>query len=170
MVTTGLVPVVFATAAYANVVSISFSNCGKTATFAYGDIPTGTNQATETVTLTATGKTLESKTFAFSTTTGVFTDMLSYSADNGDSVIASSTFTTSAGTFTNSNTTVLSGCGKPNSLNVFVGYADTLRAPSSPHFPTLWDGAAGVTFLGCSPSSSARTVASQLATSLRHGH
>jgi hypothetical protein len=39
------------------------------------------------------------------------------------------------------------------SVNVFVGYADTLRAPSS-QFPTPWDGSPGVTFLGCSPSAS----------------
>jgi hypothetical protein len=38
------------------------------------------------------------------------------------------------------------------SVDVSVGYADTLRAPSS-HFPTPWRGAPGVTFLGCSPSA-----------------
>jgi hypothetical protein len=38
-------------------------------------------------------------------------------------------------------------------VNVFVGYADTLRAPS-PQFPTPWDGSPGVTFVGCSPSAS----------------
>lgn len=39
------------------------------------------------------------------------------------------------------------------SVNVFVGYADSLRAPSS-QFPTPWDGSPGVTFLGCSPTAS----------------
>jgi hypothetical protein len=39
------------------------------------------------------------------------------------------------------------------SVQVFAGYADTLRAPSS-QFPTPWHGAPGVTFLGCSPSAS----------------
>jgi hypothetical protein len=39
------------------------------------------------------------------------------------------------------------------SVNVFVGYADTVRAASS-QFPNPWNGSAGVTFLGCSPSAS----------------
>jgi hypothetical protein len=39
------------------------------------------------------------------------------------------------------------------SVNVSVGYADTLRAASS-QFPTPWDGSPGVTFLGCSPATS----------------
>jgi hypothetical protein len=39
------------------------------------------------------------------------------------------------------------------SVNVFVGYADSVRA-HSPQFPTPWDGSPGVTFLGCSPSAS----------------
>jgi hypothetical protein len=40
----------------------------------------------------------------------------------------------------------------PN-LAVYVGYADNLRA-SPTHFPTPWEGSPGVTYNGCSPSSS----------------
>ena len=35
-----------------------------------------------------------------------------------------------------------------SSLDVFVGYADTLRANPT-QFPTPWDGAPGVVFAGC---------------------
>jgi hypothetical protein len=41
----------------------------------------------------------------------------------------------------------------PGSVNVSVGYADSLRAPS-PDFPTPWAGSPGVTFLGCLPTAS----------------
>src|SRR5713226_9172974 len=36
--------------------------------------------------------------------------------------------------------------------SVFVGYADNLRANPA-NFPTPWEGDSGVTFLGCSPST-----------------
>lgn len=39
------------------------------------------------------------------------------------------------------------------SINVYVGYVDNLR-PSPTNFPTPWDGDAGVTFNGCSPTTS----------------
>jgi hypothetical protein len=38
-------------------------------------------------------------------------------------------------------------------VEVFVGYADTLRAIKT-HFPTPWEGNPGVTYEGCSPSAS----------------
>jgi hypothetical protein len=109
MVTAGLVPVFFATAAYANTVAISI-NC-QSVTFNYAHIPTGTDHTTETVTVN--GATVVDDSFPFSTTTGTYTSTVSYSGANGNSVTAAATFTTADGNFHNSATTTLSGCVPP---------------------------------------------------------
>ena len=102
--TAGLVPVVFATTAYANVVSISI-NCSS-ATFAYSNIPSGGGTADETIAVN--GTTVVTKTFSITSPSS--SDTVSFSATNGQTVTASSTFTTSDGTFSNSASQVLSGC------------------------------------------------------------
>lgn len=100
----GLVSAIFATAAYANVVSISI-NCSSV-TFTYTDIPSGGGTANETVAVD--GATQVSKTNV--AISDGFTDTVSFSAANGQTVSASSTFTTSDGSFSNSASQVLSGC------------------------------------------------------------
>jgi hypothetical protein len=104
MAAAGLVPVIFATAAYANVVSISI-NCSSV-TFTYTDIPSGGGTANEAVAVN--GTTQVSKTNV--AISDGFTDTVSFSASNGDTVSASSTFGTSDGTFSNSASQTLSGC------------------------------------------------------------
>ena len=42
--------------------------------------------------------------------------------------------------------------GASGFVNIFVGYADTLRGASA-QFPTPWEGSPGVTYQGCSPSA-----------------
>jgi hypothetical protein len=109
IVAAGLLPVVFATAAYANAVHITI-NC-QSVTFSYTSIPPGTDTATERVAVN--GTTVVSKTFTFSTSTGTFSDTVSFTATNGQTVKASTTFTTSGGTFSGSASRTLSGCSPP---------------------------------------------------------
>jgi hypothetical protein len=105
--TAGLVPVVFATAAYANQVSISI-NCSSV-TFTYFSIPSGGGTATEKIAVN--GTTVVSKTFSIASPSS--SDTVSFSATNGQTVSASTTFTTSQGTFKGSATKTLSGCVPP---------------------------------------------------------
>jgi len=110
MVTAGLVPFAFATAASANVVQISI-DC-QSVTFHYDNIPLNeTDTATEQVAVD--GTIVVSKTFTFTTSTGSFSDTVSISGTNGQTVSASSTFTTSDGTFSNDVSQTLSGCSAP---------------------------------------------------------
>jgi hypothetical protein len=110
MVTAGLVPFAFATAASANVLQISI-DC-QSVTFNYTLIPLNeTDTATEKVAID--GTIVASKTFTFTTSTGSFSDTVSISGTNGQTVGASSTFTTSDGTFTNIASQTLSGCSAP---------------------------------------------------------
>ncbi len=103
----GLVPVAFATAAYANEVSIAI-DCSSV-TFTYTDIPSGGGTADETVAVD--GTTVVSTTFSITSPSS--SDTVSFTAANGQTVSAQSTFTTTDGTFSNSASEILSGCGAP---------------------------------------------------------
>ncbi len=107
MAAAGLVPVVFATAAYANQVSISI-DCSSV-TFSYTNIPSGGGTANETVAVD--GTTVVSKTLSLTSPSS--SDTVSFSATNGQTVSAQSTFTTSDGTFANSASKTLAGCAAP---------------------------------------------------------
>jgi hypothetical protein len=107
----GLVPIAFATAAYANEVAVSI-DC-TSVTFTYTDIPSGGGTATETVAVD--GTTVASTTFSITSPSS--SDTVSFSAMDGQTVSAQSTFTTSDGTFSNSASQVLSGCGAPCPAN-----------------------------------------------------
>ena len=107
MAAAGLVPMIFATAAYANAVSISIK-CSSV-TFTYTGIPSGGGTAKETVAVN--GTTQVSKTFSISSPSS--SDAVSLNATNGQTVSASTTFTTSLGTFHGSATKTLSGCVAP---------------------------------------------------------
>lgn len=103
----GLVSVVFATVASANTVAISI-NC-TSVTFSYGNIPATGGTATETIVINNT--TVVQKTFSVSSPSS--SDTVQIAGASGNVVIASSTLTTSDGTFPQMTSQTLTGCGAP---------------------------------------------------------
>ena len=106
LMVTGIGSVVFATAASANTLDISIS-C-TSVTFSYGLIPGGGGTGTETISVNGSQTVQQSVTIP----PGGSSDTVPYSGGvDGANVSASATFTTSDGTFTNSASMTLSGCG-----------------------------------------------------------
>lgn len=108
MAIAGLVSVAFATAASANEALI-YINCTQV-TFQYTDIPAG-ESVTAYEFLGINGVVTESKAFTFTGPSA--SDTVTVPAVNGQTVNAYTTFTTSEGTFGNSDSQQLSGCAAP---------------------------------------------------------